>query len=398
MSTTVDTAKNHRIFLVEMRGSTLIVTPRGDAVGFSGVEFHREKNAILKMLDSPEVNNLIVDLGGANYFGSDTIGAVNSLVVKTRDQGGRYGVCGLSEDMEEGIRIMNLEELWHVYSSRAEALRAVRSESWLTGLRLDFGTQVMWALLIVLGCTGVWALITQPWHNPDRDDYQVLSGIMDQYVALQKRDAPPPEMKVFTKQAVRTVEPIRKRLKRTARAKYPAKLYLFWAADRMPEVLSSTNRDESDARMKSVRNNLETARRYIDGELSINDSPSDEEFDEDDPAAIEDDENTQTPDDDQPPASGSDEASADEDQSADSPQSGSPPPDSAPIRQSPRPELPSPGKPAEATGTLTGTIRSLTQAFRTPTEAPRTLTEVFRKLTETFRTLTETLADLVIRR
>lgn len=348
MSTTVDTAKNHRIFLVEMRGSTLIVTPRGDAVGFSGVVFHREKNAILAMLERPDVENLIVDLGGANYFGSDTIGAVNSLVVKTRDQGGRYGVCGLSEDMQEGIRIMNLEELWQVYDSRAEALRAVRSESWLKGLRIDFGNQVKWALLIVLACVGVWALITQPWYNPDRDDYQVLSGIMDEYVALQKRDAPPPEMKVFTKQAVRTIEPIRKRLKRTARARYPAKLYLFWAADRMPEVISGSQRSESESRMKSVRRNLETARRYIDGELSIDDSPNEEEIIDGDADLAVDEDPSEQPDSDQPDAADPDDTTPVEDQSADSPKAGGPSPDSTPGKQPPRPKT-------EDTGASAGT-------------------------------------------
>lgn len=275
MSTTVDSAKNHRIFLVETRGSTLLVTPRGDAVGFSGVEFHREKNAILAMLDLPEIHNLVVDLSGANYFGSDTIGAVNSLVVKTRDGGGRYGVCGLSEDMEEGIRIMNLEDLWHVYNSRAEALRAVRSESWLAGLRLDFGQDVKWILLGLLVCVGVWAAITRPWYNPDLEDYRVLSGIMDEYSDLDARDAPPPERKVFVARALRTIEPIEKRLKRTARAKFPARLHLYWAAQRMPNLLKQAQRGGSPTLLRIVRRNLEIARRYIEGELKVGDSPAD---------------------------------------------------------------------------------------------------------------------------
>ncbi|MCH8830764.1 MAG: hypothetical protein IID45_14400, partial [Planctomycetes bacterium] len=78
-------AELHTVFPVERRGDTLIVTPRGSASGFGIREMESELKTVLAILDGPEIKNVIVDLQAAEYFGSQMIGAINSMILPVRD-------------------------------------------------------------------------------------------------------------------------------------------------------------------------------------------------------------------------------------------------------------------------------------------------------------------------
>lgn len=122
-------AKLHSVFPVERHGDTLLVLPRGDAPGFGAKELQSELNTILEWLGDPGLKNVVIDLSTSNYYGSQIIGAVNSMILKVRDSGGQSGVCGASDDMREGINVMNLDRLWTFYDSRNAALAELAIES-----------------------------------------------------------------------------------------------------------------------------------------------------------------------------------------------------------------------------------------------------------------------------
>ena len=99
----------HTISPVEIWGDTLVVIPRGDAAGFNPTAVNTELATITDLAQTPPVKHLVIDFGEANYFGSIVIGALVQLAQAVRNRGGRIALCGLSEDMQQVIRLMKLE-------------------------------------------------------------------------------------------------------------------------------------------------------------------------------------------------------------------------------------------------------------------------------------------------
>jgi anti-anti-sigma factor len=115
----------HKVFLAEQEGSTLVVTPRGDAIGFRDSDVAGELKTVLDLAGTPGIINLVVDLGSSDYFGSTMIGAINQLGSQFRYIGGRVALCNLSPQMNDMLEIMHLKELWMIFDTRKIALRAM---------------------------------------------------------------------------------------------------------------------------------------------------------------------------------------------------------------------------------------------------------------------------------
>lgn len=117
----------HRVFLVESKGDTLIVSPTGEAFEFRHTMVISEMNAILELLEEPEVGNLVIDLKREEYYGSVIIGALNTMVSRMIEKGGRVATCCASEEMQNVIRIMGLSERWPNHPTRRKALKALKA-------------------------------------------------------------------------------------------------------------------------------------------------------------------------------------------------------------------------------------------------------------------------------
>lgn len=122
----INKAEHHKVFPAELQGSTLVVSPKGDAVSFRDIDVHNETTAVMDILNDAKVVNLIVDLGGARYFGTTIIGAVSSMGMKIREKGGQNVLCGASEDMLDILRIMKLDTIWTHYKSLRESLKSLK--------------------------------------------------------------------------------------------------------------------------------------------------------------------------------------------------------------------------------------------------------------------------------
>ncbi len=117
----------HKVFLVETKNETLIVSPTGEAFEFQHTKVISEMNTILDLVEEFDVKNLVIDLGREEYYGSVIIGAMNSMVAKVESNGGHAATCNASEDMQNVIRIMNLTERWPNYPTRKKALKAIKA-------------------------------------------------------------------------------------------------------------------------------------------------------------------------------------------------------------------------------------------------------------------------------
>jgi anti-anti-sigma factor len=113
----------HKVFLADVEGRTLVVTPRGDSIGFRDTDVAGELKTLLSLPGTPGIVNLVIDLGSSDYFGSTMIGAINQLGTRFRDVGGRIALCDLSPQMSEMLEIMHLSDLWMKFDTRKIALK-----------------------------------------------------------------------------------------------------------------------------------------------------------------------------------------------------------------------------------------------------------------------------------
>jgi anti-anti-sigma regulatory factor len=122
----IPAARHNKVLLAEQKGTSLIVSPAGDAVGFRDVDLQNELRILLSLIDGQNFKNVVVDLGGAHYYGSIIIGCITSLGQKAEEAGGRLAICGASDEMQGVMRVMHLDERWPNYKSRRAALKELR--------------------------------------------------------------------------------------------------------------------------------------------------------------------------------------------------------------------------------------------------------------------------------
>lgn len=115
-----------RVFLSELQGNVLIVSPRGDSVSFHELDINAEISAIESELASPAVTGLVFDLHESNYFGSVILGAMASMAQQVKERNGRVAVANASDDMQGIMKVMRLDALWTYHDSRKAAIKAVR--------------------------------------------------------------------------------------------------------------------------------------------------------------------------------------------------------------------------------------------------------------------------------
>ena len=117
--------RNHKVLRAERKRATLVVVPAGDAAGFRCSDVENELKLLLRLLDEPEFDSVVVDLGTANYFGTTIIGCITSLGQKAEEAGGQLAICNSSQEMREVMRVMHLDERWPHFESRRAALKAL---------------------------------------------------------------------------------------------------------------------------------------------------------------------------------------------------------------------------------------------------------------------------------
>jgi anti-anti-sigma factor len=114
-----------KIFLVEQSGETVILTPQGDPSSFRYRDLQAETNSLRQHMARPENLNLVVDLCNCQYFGSEFIGALVSMLREVRARKGRCALCGATEQMRAVLQNMSLFRLWPYFENRDLALDAI---------------------------------------------------------------------------------------------------------------------------------------------------------------------------------------------------------------------------------------------------------------------------------
>ncbi len=198
----------HRLFLVEQRGDTLIVSPKGDPAGFANMNFNVEHAALLALLEKDRYQNVLVDFGASNYFGAKILGALCEWADRVESKGGRFAVCELSHDMQELLHIFQFDGTWQQFPTRAEGIGAVVTETQMEKLRMN------WKALTFVVCTFLAiGLSFVPWNqiyarHINQRDFETVIGIWDDMEKLRAENAPPPEWRKIQSRARRELPPL----------------------------------------------------------------------------------------------------------------------------------------------------------------------------------------------
>ncbi|MCA8997154.1 MAG: STAS domain-containing protein [Planctomycetaceae bacterium] len=113
-----------RIFNIEQDGAIVIVTPQGEGSAFRYQDLHLEANTVRGVLMKPEVKFLIIDLEQLEYFGSEFIGSLVSMLREMRVRAGKGCFCSARPQMLQVLQNMSLCRLWPHYDSREAAVAA----------------------------------------------------------------------------------------------------------------------------------------------------------------------------------------------------------------------------------------------------------------------------------
>jgi anti-anti-sigma factor len=111
-----------KIFSFESQGSIVIVKPRGEGSAFRYQDLHLETNVIRSQISRPGVQLLVIDLSEMEYFGSEFIGALVSMLREMRSRGSKSCFCCANAQMQQVLQNMSLFRLWPHFETREEAL------------------------------------------------------------------------------------------------------------------------------------------------------------------------------------------------------------------------------------------------------------------------------------
>jgi len=198
----------HRLFLVEERGDTLIVFPKGDPAGFANLNFNIEHAAVLALLKNGKQKNVLVDLSASNYFGAKILGAFSEWADVVKAKEGKFALCELSSDMKELLHIFQFDEQWQQFETREEAVKEIVTETPLEVVQSHWKS---------LACLFVAVLFLAAWYSPwqqyyaryvNQRDYETVLAIWEKMQSLTESNASPAEWRKLQNRAHRELAPI----------------------------------------------------------------------------------------------------------------------------------------------------------------------------------------------
>lgn len=114
-----------KIFATEHHATALVVTPLGNISSFAGDHVQPELERLLDLLARDVTRNVVLDMAHVSYVGSVMLAATQVLWKRARANQKRLVLCNLSTVGQEVLRVSKFDQIWPVYPSRQEALRAL---------------------------------------------------------------------------------------------------------------------------------------------------------------------------------------------------------------------------------------------------------------------------------
>jgi anti-anti-sigma factor len=114
------------IFEVEQVDDTIIVIPTIDLRELDYQQIEDGAKVILELINGTAIRNVVLDFHKTDYYGSTALGFFVKLWKRVSTRHGRMAFCNVSDHEKEILRITKLDHSWPIFSSRREAVDAVR--------------------------------------------------------------------------------------------------------------------------------------------------------------------------------------------------------------------------------------------------------------------------------
>ncbi|MEW4490535.1 STAS domain-containing protein [Thalassoglobus sp. JC818] len=267
---TMDDVRDHSILSCSARGNTLIVKPTGSIVGFEPRTFHNELHRIKTLMSSGEFRNLIFDLSGARYFGTELISAIVSLG-KMVNESGQALVAEPSPDMRLVLEKMKVNLIVPIEDSTQQAISRVVEESpndWLKRNKfLAIPMVVAVAIFGVFALTASTNLLNGVVGTQASRQYYVLTEQISEIEKIRSEENPSRAWTKFSARADGKLKPFLDTLRdQPARSPLNESLYQSTLA-----VWQLTVQDvvPSETSLESAKSKLAETARLISAEQGL---------------------------------------------------------------------------------------------------------------------------------
>ena len=119
----MDTTFSKIVFYVERDCQAMILSPKGYPHGSPGPDLRAELDQLHKLLDQPEIIDLVFDMGREPFCGSTIISAIIELGTHVHDHGGRVVLCNAPYHILKSLQVFDLDKLFPYYPTREAAFR-----------------------------------------------------------------------------------------------------------------------------------------------------------------------------------------------------------------------------------------------------------------------------------
>jgi anti-anti-sigma factor len=112
-------------FRIERRGDIAVIIPSPEVESMPESLIQQAAQMVLAPIKQDPPGGLIIDLSKVNYFGSVFISFLLKCHMLVKKQGSEVVLAGASDRIRELLHMTNLDVLWAIYNTRAEALEAL---------------------------------------------------------------------------------------------------------------------------------------------------------------------------------------------------------------------------------------------------------------------------------
>ena len=78
------------------------------------------KETVFNLLDTEDVQSLILDMKGINYMDSSGIGALVAGQKKIKSKGGKFALMSLKEEVLNILKLATLDQFFKIYADETE--------------------------------------------------------------------------------------------------------------------------------------------------------------------------------------------------------------------------------------------------------------------------------------
>jgi anti-anti-sigma factor len=104
----------------------MILTPQTDMGELNADRINSGMKQVLAVLNNSSVKNIVLDFHKSGYYGSTALGFFIRMWRTISLRKGRMAFCNLSANAQDTLKVMKLDCLWDICTSREDALHTVR--------------------------------------------------------------------------------------------------------------------------------------------------------------------------------------------------------------------------------------------------------------------------------